>query len=103
MAGTQDPSLSIKAVKVKATATADALVPTTGGIEALNLHPDHHMQDDVITSATPAATNPIIHHLFPPDNIFYLIFEDQSEDYVLINEPSYDFLNKSIINKITSI
>lgn len=35
------------------------------------------------------------------ENIFYLIFEDQSEDYVLINEPSYDFLNKSMINKIT--
>lgn len=36
------------------------------------------------------------------ENIFYLIFEVQSEDYVLINEPSYDFLNKSMINKITS-
>ncbi len=35
------------------------------------------------------------------ENIFYLIFEDQSKDYVLINEPSYDFLNKSFINKIT--
>ncbi len=35
------------------------------------------------------------------ERLFYLIFENQSDNYILINEPSYEFLNKSVINKIT--